>query len=267
MIKQTLEKILIFIFCALLGLFVTALFWFRSAGQGPTIIYYLGFLICLINFYASFYPKEKKSNNSDQRILALRVARNFLIMPDKHNIMDNLKLSNHYCTMYLHKGGRTLTITEKIPPYRNSSTEPAKQEVVFNYWNNACYVFNKDTTYDYIIRNILFNNDNVFLKPLYSDNFLRIKKTTQNNKIEIEMVDINNCSISEITALAGINIALAKRIVKKREDIDGFKNIDEFIEFINLKPHFERQIRPRILIKQKPLINKIIHFKERSIDI
>ena len=92
----------------------------------------------------------------------------------------------------------------------------------------------------------------------------RLEKNTRNREC---LIDINNCSEMELTRLAGVNIVLAKKIVIKREEIQGFKSKKEFINFIKLKPHFQNKIENSIIIK-KVKINKPIKLtKERIIDL
>jgi DNA uptake protein ComE-like DNA-binding protein len=92
------------------------------------------------------------------------------------------------------------------------------------------------------------------------------------NKVEIkiklnDMIDVNNCSEIELTKLKGVNIAIAKRIAKKREAIKGFKTKEEFLEFINLKPHQVDLIKNYIKIRkikiQKPMYKRF----ERHVDL
>ena len=67
--------------------------------------------------------------------------------------------------------------------------------------------------------------------------------------------------------LPGISVITAKRIVKYRKDIKGFKSIEEFYEFLNLKQHFRDILTDRIEIKKIVLPKKIKLFKERKIDL
>ena len=80
------------------------------------------------------------------------------------------------------------------------------------------------------------------------------------------MIDINNAQESELSKLSGINIILAKRIIQQREFIDGFKSKDEFFEFCNLKPHFVKQIEPRIMVGEFDMIETIFQRYERTVD-
>ena len=79
-------------------------------------------------------------------------------------------------------------------------------------------------------------------------------------------IDVNNCSEFELTELPGISIVLAKRIIKRREEIGGFKRTEDFFEFLQLKEHLVKQIMT--LVKAEKMCGKVIknYNKERTID-
>jgi DNA uptake protein ComE-like DNA-binding protein len=105
-------------------------------------------------------------------------------------------------------------------------------------------------------------------------NIVYPKNTINNNqpeqeskKEEKEKIDINNASEVEITALPGISIVTAKKLIRKREDIGGFKSVDDVCNFLHLKPHLEKQLRELICINKMKGSLKISRNKERSVDL
>ena len=83
----------------------------------------------------------------------------------------------------------------------------------------------------------------------------------------IEKLDVNNCSEIELTALPGINIVMAKKLIKKREEIGGFKKIDDVFLFLHLKEHMIDQLRILICVnKMKGSLN-LKRFSERQVDL
>ena len=60
---------------------------------------------------------------------------------------------------------------------------------------------------------------------------------------------------------------MAKKLVKKREEINGFKTVYDVIKFLHLKPHIERQVRYLISINKIQSNVKIKRSNERSIDL
>lgn len=63
------------------------------------------------------------------------------------------------------------------------------------------------------------------------------------------VIDINTCKESDLVSLPGLTIVKAKRAIRYREEHNGFTSIDEFLDTIQLKPHFETQIRNMIVCK------------------
>ena len=82
-----------------------------------------------------------------------------------------------------------------------------------------------------------------------------------------EKLDINNASEVEITALPGISIVLSKKLIKKREEIGGFKSVDDIFLFLKLKPHMENRLRSLICVNKMKGSIQIKRTKERSIDL
>lgn len=58
-------------------------------------------------------------------------------------------------------------------------------------------------------------------------------------------IDVNTCSEEELAALPGVNAVLAKKAVVRRSETGGFADLDEFLQFLAVKPHFAVQIRER----------------------
>ena len=61
------------------------------------------------------------------------------------------------------------------------------------------------------------------------------------------MVDVNSCSLTELSALPGIGIVEAKQAVKYRFEHGGFASFDEFATVVKLKPHFLVQLQDRVV--------------------
>lgn len=66
-----------------------------------------------------------------------------------------------------------------------------------------------------------------------------------------EKIDINHCTQSELMALPGIGIAQAKRAMEHRQTQGGFQSVDEFVELLQIKPHFAVQIFARANVGQE----------------
>ena len=82
-----------------------------------------------------------------------------------------------------------------------------------------------------------------------------------------EKIDINNASEVEITSLPGISIVIAKKLIKKREEIGGFKNTHEVFVYLKLKPHMENQLKDLICVNKMKGSVKIEKYQERHVDL
>lgn len=102
------------------------------------------------------------------------------------------------------------------------------------------------------------------------NNFLRRKYEAlkkQNKKVQnCKITDINNCSEKELRALPGINIIYAKRIIKRREEIGGFKDKDEFFEYLKLTETIKNELTPFLTFGKTEQI-KSEKFDERNLDL
>ncbi len=98
------------------------------------------------------------------------------------------------------------------------------------------------------------------------ENKLNIKKRKSSKEEFIHKTDVNNADIDELRALSFINTALAKRLVKKREEIGGFKSVEEICLY--LKFNEEKSIKFREHICVNPRIIPLTEIKndERSVD-
>ena len=59
----------------------------------------------------------------------------------------------------------------------------------------------------------------------------------------IKKIDINSATEDEIAKLPGINVVVAKKIIKYRDEKDGFKTIEEFFSVMKIKKHFQDQLK------------------------
>jgi len=238
--------------------------------------YLIGFiylLFALIGFLDTFlYDKIKNSiKKRERRRLALIKAKTFL-KPYKKRFGE-LCLSNQDCSVnYL--SGKTLFVFEKkVNDDGNKQSfvaQSAKFEILSmdEIWDALCNKFDYSTSLDDVLsicgRNgFLINRNYITTRRQQSKTELgianeihaRIMAVSKNN----ELIDINTCSEAELTALPGINAITAKKIIKHREEAGTFDSVEDFIELMNIKPHFGVQI------KELASANKVEKKKEKRI--
>lgn len=126
---------------------------------------------------------------------------------------------------------------------------------------------------EYANKSLLNLNDNAQIKPIDTQKTTvfdskasleatNIASTTSENTAAqntnasdnvLAMLDINSCDESSLSSLPGISVAMAKKAISHREEIGGFNNMDDFFNYLELKPHIIIQLEGKI--KCEPLNN------------
>ncbi|MBQ9246156.1 helix-hairpin-helix domain-containing protein [bacterium] len=201
-----------------------------------------------------------------KRQLALRKVKNYL--SPFHNAYS---LKNKNVTLIFNKvqlsiacmniKDRKENFKVKWDNYKDDNYMAIRDNVLKNFFNETfnqiCVYFNEDTTYEKILNLIQESyspdiaqskdanksqNKNSKKDLLYIDDYLKEKDNTQ------KTVNINTADINELSQLPGINIVMAKRIIKYRKEHNGFDSYGEFYKEFNIKPHFQRQLNKLIYI-------------------
>ena len=84
---------------------------------------------------------------------------------------------------------------------------------------------------------------------------------------DVKKVDINNASQDELTDLPGISVIMAKKAIKRRSEIGGFKTVDEFLSYLNVQPAMADKLKPRLFLSEIKGVKKIEHYNERNVDL
>ena len=192
------------------------------------------------------------------------------------DIWRNLKLSNKYCVLRLGSDGKTITARESVSPNRLLRVLQSHVYTYADLWDLFCTTFDHQTTFDRIIElcntyrltidvqgNLALPNERVVMPKTTKKVENKIEKTEPQK----EKLDVNNASEVELTALPGVSIVMAKKLIKKRDDINGFKSVEDVCLFLKLKPHMENQLRELICVNKIKSSNKIKRYNERSVDL
>ena len=239
------------------------------------------------------YPEEVQR----QRRVSLYKARAFLA-PYK-NIMGNHTLSNKYCTVKFtnqNRENRFFCISklhskkDNILPYFEvvvmenlSSSFPTANECFDALCNNFSYNTKLDDLHEIFSKshngyNNYILNDSAYIPfsgtKLETSELAQFVKETKKKREnlqnlinkKIEIININNASEAELTALPGINVIQAKKIINFRDYEREFSSIEDFFRVMKIKKHFHEQLKSRIKVEPvKKKINKKTN--ERIIDI
>lgn len=209
-----------------------------------------------------------------RRRIALENARMYL--SPYTDIWKNLKLSNKFCTIKLTEEQVIIgkeKRADKTKPYRTFRIVSSQVHHMSDIWDMFCLNFDHNKTYDGLVEDcrlfkvtILENTING--NPDYVSSGKEIQSVKSDKKLDtVEKVDVNNCSEIELTALPGISIVMSKKIIKKREEIGGFKDVNEFFVYMKLKPHIETQLRELVCVTKMRGSTKIERHSERSVDL
>ena len=230
----------------------------------PAIVISVIGIVCYI-IYINMRKQAHSSEEEMIRQIALTSAQIYL--SPYTDIWKNLKLSNKNCSLSLGADGVTITCREKFGNYRTFRIVSSKVHNEADVWNLFCRNFDHTKTYDSLkndcrLYKLTIIESQSSITTVYSKN-----ENTKSNIKPKEKIDINNASEVEITALPGISIVLAKKLIKKREEIGGFKNTHEVFVYLKLKPHMENQLRDLICVNKMKGSVKIEKYQERHVDL
>lgn len=71
-----------------------------------------------------------------------------------------------------------------------------------------------------------------------------------------ELIDLNSASVDEIADLAGIGVALAKRIVEERTRRGGFSSVGEVADALRLQPHVLSRLQRAATVSDKRSVRR-----------
>jgi len=210
----------------------------------------IAYIIVILGEIPNLYKRAKKEAN--RKILLQRAS---LYLEPYSDLWKYQKLKNDYLEAELRYQViiiRDNTHTLKIKTKRRNDIDYYWDIILVNFDNRIMY----DNLSEKLINSKICNKFNVDI----------IEKTKKKKQKSIK-IDINNCSEYMLTKLAGINIIIAKRILKKREEAKGFKTKEEFYNFVQLKPHLVKNIDKQIEIKRMKITKPLKINKERIIDL
>ena len=228
------------------------------------------FVIGLTNTDTKNQPKNKMRGFKTKDDIALRKAalkEAGIYLAPYENIWGNLKLSNRRCRLTLQHDG-TIRACDLTSPKQTRRFKIINSDIhtIDELWNMFCMTFSWQTSYDGLVE--LCDRLRVQIeesKPQKSR--VNTYESETINLEPIEKLDINNASEMELTALPGINVIMAKRIIRRREELRGFKSVNAFLEFTKLSPHAQKVVRERVCVNKMKGSLKIERNKERKIDL
>lgn len=187
------------------------------------------------------------------------------------DIWRNLRLSNRHCYLNLSSDGITITGFEKDSEgnyLRTFTVLSSRVHPPQEVWNMFCKVFRYNTSYDGLKEHC--RKFELVIEESIAESPIKIPETKSEQdavKKEAELIDINNASEKDLKDLPGISAIMAKKAIKRREDIGGFKTIEEFFEYLRIKPNMQQNLLPLITLKKMQGYKKVNKYQERNIDL
>ncbi len=232
----------------------------------------------------------RRIRRRNRRINALKTAAPYLKPYEK--IFSNQTLSNKFCSLSLNAKTKTITILSAVYNEHGRKMAATTQEFsadIDEYFDTIAELFSYNTTYDGLLSSlkaVTAVNEvpykirkesepvrkNLPQKPAVpakkSENIVEVDfKNREILDISDGLIDINNCSEAELTALPGISIIMAKKIIVFRETKHPFKSVEEFFEVMKIKPHFAKQLEKLICAKKINMKKVKKARQERTIDL
>lgn len=227
-------------------------------------------LFSIIMVVIESYENNTTNVSTTRRLQALKTAKMYL--SPYQNIWRNLKLSNKHCSLELTRD-QIIIAKEKDDISGVNREFIIVDTEVYSFdelWNMFCKSFSSFRTYNGLVHDAkLFKAriSETLPKITVDETYSQVQEEKKIPLKPIEKLDVNNCSEIELTALPGINIVMAKKLIKKREEIGGFKKIDDVFLFLHLKEHMINQLRFLICVnKMKGSLN-LKRFSERQVDL
>ena len=246
-------------------LFVYLLAMYPWQTIGVSIFLVAGYLI-IRNLSLS---NQAMSGEVSRRRAALNDAKIYL--SPYSDIWRNLRLSNKYCELRLGADGQSIRAKD-LKGSRYFKVTRSRVHSRNDLWDMFCVSFSHNTTFDELVRlseifetDIDLKGERKNVKEVENIRSTAIKvDTTEPKKSKL---DVNNASEVELTALPGISIVMAKKLIKKREELGGFKSVNDVFLFLHIKPHIQLQLENLICVNKMKSSGKIKRYNERSIDL
>lgn len=135
-------------------------------------------------------------------------------------------------------------------------------------YREICNVFCEDTNYAHLYYILQSCGANMKERTAKVEFIQKEEEEKPKRKADyLKRIDINSASESELKSLPGINVIYAKKIIKRREEIGGFKNINELFEYLKLTPSMIRNLRHKIFAGEMKKDETKIKYNERNIDL
>ena len=188
--------------------------------------------LCLIPYLKDF---SLKFRFKARHLRAISACRKHLIHRGKYyrlqndNVVITFDEDSNLVTCKNSTGTLTVTIEQAFIIHQ----EEGSLKYIFD---TVCLSFNENTQFNDVTRE-------------FASHFVVAVTEKKENELSSEFkekyqeTDINNSCDEEIAKLPGVNIILAKKIVRIRDLQNGFKDKEDFFEKVKMKPSLQNRIK------------------------
>jgi len=251
----------------LAGIVVVAIIYVFLSYPIPAIVMSLVAIVCYFAFRHFTIQNGYDRGRRERREAALLKAG--VHLGYYSDIWSNLRLSNDFCYLTLGADGESITGFEKISDSSVLRTFKVVKSNVHDWeevWNMFCMGFSYNKTYDGL------KEDCRKFKLVIEEKALELPKKNHperksETKVVKKKVDINNCSENEMQELPGVSVIMAKKALKRREEIGGFKSVQEFFDFLKIKPNLQEQLNDLVIANEIKGLKKVKRYNERNVDL
>ncbi len=195
-----------------------------------------------------------------------RALRNVSYFVSPRNVLfGNLVLENEFCTVTIKQYQNQIVCMSKIFDgigQKKVFIARCSVEKIWNadaLFNVICNSFGKNTKYEEIRRAVI--EYSILEEQVYSkDESLKsietgkqsikfnpkrenFKKVEKNDELFGSLIDVNTASEEELLKLPGIGAVAVKKAINFRENHRLYTSVDDFIEVLEIKPHFAKNLR------------------------
>lgn len=235
-----------------IGLIYTAVGWFTMimgaelnkgnhniVNSAMMMTFFITYIVCIIHSFSIRKEylmrleimEKQKTEQIVANNLKEKIAREYGMNSDKGNYSPNkIEDGNQSNANILYNNQH---INENQQTF-NSQMNFNQNEQVYNREERI----NKETR--------IYNTENNSVKNDVSER--KNEERLETSRTE-KLLDVNSCTEDELLQLPGVGIIEAKKAINFRNN-NEFNSVDEFIQVLNIKPHFTEKIRSMLICNQ-----------------
>ncbi|NRT91985.1 ComEA family DNA-binding protein [Clostridium beijerinckii] len=235
-----------------IGLIYTAVGWFTMimgaelnkgnhniVNSAMMMTFFITYIVCIIHSFSIRKEylmrleimEKQKTEQIVANNLKEKIAKEYGVNYDKGNYSpNNIEDRNQSNANILYNNQHINENQQTV----NSQMNFNQNEQVYNREE----IINKETRIYSTESNLVKNN----VSERKNEERLETSRTEK-------LLDVNSCTEDELLQLPGVGIIEAKKAINFRNN-NEFNSVDEFIQVLNIKPHFTEKIRSMLICNQ-----------------